>query len=617
MGALFQLNKTVSIPSFQRNFAWRNDQIDQFLKDIFESARNKEDHFWGPVVFLRRDNNDKKYEVIDGQQRITTTTIFISLLRDEVFALAKDAAPGDWQHNLLSVIQNILFLPIALTEPRFTASYLISGVFKSRVMANPESGGKARPEMRKRGGGMSNSELVNSKDLRKAYLRIKDRIRKEVDSCSSMEEKKILLHSLLEASTTHFEIHSMELSNENDAFILFETMNQRGLRLSPADLLKTLTLREIRDRHPGKDEKITDAIDTWDQAVENIGEYDFTKFLRHYLLSSSETKVQTSKIYEKFATQIQSLNDSYKGGAAEVLSRLEESSIIYAKLLGNEKFEKEDQELQASIVRTNSFSDTHRIFLLGLLTSDVSGADRVLLTRAIERLAFRWIATGGNAQVIEDFYTTTVHELRKNPDSAGVQVALQKILERTPSDAELMKLFISDSIDLQKYVLRRIEESTGGLTLKWNDKISLEHLAPQSPNGAYWHLHVANKSEKDPSGHIYADYMRMWGNLTLLESKLNSSISNSEWKVKLSGGPKGLKGISASTMNLNKAFTALPEWTAGLISQRTNWLKTTSISLSSESWVESGVCPIKMWDPSETYPDPFPTAIEVEEEDAA
>jgi uncharacterized protein with ParB-like and HNH nuclease domain len=70
------------IPDYQRNYAWDADSIDKYLADLDEAISSQEDHFFGSIVLL--DEGDSLFGVIDGQQRLTTTVMLLSLIRDNL-----------------------------------------------------------------------------------------------------------------------------------------------------------------------------------------------------------------------------------------------------------------------------------------------------------------------------------------------------------------------------------------------------------------------------------------------------------------------------------------------------------------------------------------------------
>ena len=591
LGSLFSGQSTVTVPSFQRNYSWTKDQLDQFLEDIFSSAETQSSHFWGPIVFLRIPERDTIFEVIDGQQRITTAMILLSLVRDEAQKLenkiVNQGTPGAF--DIYSVIRNFLFIPPLFVNQRFKGSYLIETVMRDYVLADPiDSNGDPRRKLTVGGAGMTPTLKKNSRELRKAVLQMSESLRTKLGLHSSEDARKALLFKIFKALTDDFEIHSMELNNEDDAYVLFETLNDRGLRLNPSDLLKTFTLREVRSL--GTEQDTENALETWDVTVANLGDNDFTKFLRHYMLTRTASKVQVSKIFKHFKEQISLLGAN---GATKNLQLINNSSILYSNLLNVTQHN--DPLLQASFVRMNSYSDTHRVFLLGMLQLNLDSQQQRLLARAIEHLSFRWIACGKNAQQLETIYQDQVHLLKGNPSNENVQTICTELLRLAPSDIELASIVMNDSIDLQKYILRRIEESTGGHVLTWNSPITLEHLAPQNPgvNASHWNAAVQPSTDDELT---YDDYCGNWGNLTLLEKTLNSSIQNAIWPVKVSGIPAShYDGLTVSTMNVNQQIKQCSRWTLDHINHRSDWIHSCVLSLTNQTWVKTGNATITMW----------------------
>jgi hypothetical protein len=469
---------------------------------------------------------------------------------------------------------------------------MIEDVLDKYVLSDPTTpappGGQPilRPQITPRGAGMSASVKTYTKELRAAYIQMTKSLKSRLDALPE-NSRKNLIASIFTSLTTNFEIHTMELTNEDDAYILFESLNDRGLKLNPSDLLKTFTLREVRS-NPGH-LSVDDALGIWDDTVGNLGEYDFTKFLRHYLLTQSDNKVQSRKIFGEFKKQISSLGPL---GAVLNLNQVKAASESYSILLGVTNHP--DSQLRDSFERMNGYSDTHRVILLGLLQTGLDQTSQRLLTRAIEFLSFRWIAAGWNAQELETFYQVLVRKLISNPTAANAVAIKNEILAKAPSDMFLEAITRNDSTDLQRYVLRRIEASTGGAIAGIPN---IEHLAPQNPPAAdpYWYSVVAGKDQPDADGCFYDEYVANWGNLTLLEDKLNKSIQNSQWPQKLSG-IGNYAGISASNYNLNTQIKASPNWTTIEILKREEWLKSCVKVLVGPNWVDNNSAPIQMWD---------------------
>ena len=595
LNAMFLEGPHIEIPSFQRNYSWTKYQISQFLTDVYASAEQGTNHFWGPIVILKRSIPLTVMEIIDGQQRITTAVIMLSLLRDQarklVEPMANQGAPGQWE--VYPAIRNFLFQAPTYANQKFRGSYLISDVLAKYVIADPEipSPNNAPPKVREtmtaRSSSLTPSQKRYSKELRAAYRLMGESLQKEIASKPTDRAKTRFVSELFMALTQRFEIYTLELTDENDAFVLFESLNDRGLKLNPTDILKTVTLNAIRDRNGSA--AVESALDIWDGSVEVLGDYDFTKFLRHHLLIKTDRSVQNGTIVREFRSRIEALGEN---GAHRNLEELERSAGLYAQLLGTTPHP--DQRLRECFLRISRYSDTHRVFLLGMLHTSIDISSQRKLARAIEYLSFRWIASGMNAQQLETIYQTQVRLLIENQTTEGANAVVEHLINAAPDDAKFGDALVqSDSPDLMRYVLFRIEESQGGGLLATTD---LEHLAPQRPgaNRDYWTTNVASDQKPDQYDRTYDDYVDSWGNVTLLESRLNQSIKNSVWETKISGSGS-LKGLTASNYRLNEAIKEAPSWTADHIKNREAWIRATAISLIGATWVRTGQRVVEMW----------------------
>jgi hypothetical protein len=583
---LFMGNQRIEVPSFQRGYSWGKEQVNEFLDDLEASIEDKEPHFYGPVVFLKATKSDAPIDVIDGQQRLTTAVTLISVLRDLAMGLANSKFG---KMDLGFVIRSSLFLPPQFTKPRFQPNYQIVDFLNTYVFPDPINDGVPRPSFGASGGGLAPEVKKATKEFRSAYFRMKDHLETKLASLTEDEQKEYI-YAAWNAATELFEIHSIELYDEDQAFVLFETLNDRGLRLNPSDLLKNLTLRQVK--FSGNELDFDLALKKWDQMVSQLGDYDFSKFLRHYLLLDQDEKVQSNKIFKIFKEKLK--NDG-QYGANENLNNLSQSAGLYSQLLGEQPHP--NKEVSECIIRLNEFSDTHRVALLAVLRREQSAADVAKLCRAIESLAFRWILKGSNAQTLEDFY----QKLGRAYQSFEIndEEFLSRVLDFQPVDSELRAaVTLADSRPLQKYVLKKLEYHWAHEN--W-EKLTIEHLAPQNPDkDSNWVSKVQLPLRHDGDGNpiLYDQYISMWGNLTLLSPALNSSIQNQEWIKKRDGDPsKKFDGISASTLNLNEAIKQLPEWNQEMILQRTEWIADALVQMTSEKWIKTGKFQVSKWAP--------------------
>lgn len=611
--------EAIEVPTFQRGYSWTKKELWDYLRDVTEAAHTGMSHFFGPVVLLR-EPAQQAVQIVDGQQRITTSVMCLSILRDIVVEFDSPTIyPGTVKEkNLHGLCHEELFREDGM--PRFTAAPAIRFIFRERVLADPmpPESPQQRPKLTVKGAEMPNSsDRRNSKELRAAWIFLNEQLRsfvttgtlKDPTRASSADDVRLDLplqkenvFKLISALTKNFGVHCMTLSSEQDAYILFETLNDRGLRLSPGDILKTMTLRKISSS--GSEAMLQDALQRWDRIGDYLNDFDISRFLRHFLLATSKNPVRRDEVLEQFRKRIDAAGVSPSVGAQENLVQLHDAAEKYSSLIGENS--SSDPQLDNSAQRLNVLGDTHRVLMLGviLMDSGVSLEDRRRLFRATEYLHFRWTLAGKNAQTLENTYQGLLLGLR---GSVSVGATIQQMIRSAPDDDEFRDSdpgadVFNSNVDHARYLLHRIGTLHSSDVPHWKSKsqLSLEHLAPQKPKqGANWFKLVApaDATPDSPSEAVYDDFKDRWGNLTMLEYSLNASIKNAEWETKLSGST-GRKGIRESAYSLNTPIKSVPAWNRALIDHRTKWLRDSMLILLGKDWVETGVCDVPAWNPN-------------------
>ena len=595
LAGIFHDQKTTSVPNFQRNYSWGATEIDPFLQDLFTAANDDQSHFFGPIVLLTQKNSRL---LVDGQQRITTAVMCLAILRDFIHELPIDERTYESGGASFDLMQYraILFDSIDLNKPKFESNYQLRDLFYKGVLVDPSSPEKIT--FTKAGAGLSQEQIRVTKELRAGYLRLKNGIYKwlrtgqlEHDNrnSDSFEIQRARIQRLYQTLTGGFGIHSMILNNEEDAFVLFETLNERGLKLSPADLLKTLIMKEVLSTYGEK--KLETVLTDWDQTNSNVGEYPYSKFLRHHLLTLESEPVQMKRVFGIFKSRVVGKGE---GVPLQELTRIKKSSGNYKLLLESNKYS-----------HLNAISETHRVLLLGVLNNiaDHNANSKLIdcLVRATEYLAFRWIVCGQNAQILETKYQELAGRVSLVNSTDGLEKFIEEIRQFAPNDIEFKNALNNlESQPLQKFLLRRVEAGLNGQHA-WDDNLTLEHLAPQNPDGSNsnWKIHVPDLNLEE----IIIDYSKRitsLGNLTLLERGLNSQIQNFNWDIKVGGqsGEDGYKGLDASSCMLNKSLVDIPQWNGDLIISRGNYLVEAALKLFSIEWIKTGKSAVSAFDTS-------------------
>jgi len=577
---LFETNNTVEVPNFQRNYVWQKENVEQLLKDAIAAGEAGDTHFFGPIVLLK---NGANFEVIDGQQRITTTVLTLAILRDLLMEKRYfPATEATFVDDYKFLIRSHLFKTQADPKPKFRAGYLIRKMFDEGVLPIVDD---RTMTLTKRGLGLNNAEINDSKELRKIFLFIERFLRNLFEPLSVTVRKK-LFKQIYVGLTESFQIHSMVVEDEFDAFRLFESINYLGIKLEPGDLLKSLTLRKIQAEFP---EKLDKALTDWDTFIESLDGYNVSKFLRHYLLATTKPKVQASKIFPLFKTKL----DGDADNALKVLSELLLASKNYGVLLGSAQSQHTNNEINEISKRLNFLGDTHRILLLMILESNLNVPQKAQAFRAAEYLVFRNVSSRANRQETEDLYRALGQELQKieKDDNSGVTDWCNRVIDEAVSDEFLRTFQVNNTEkvgiqydpreDLARYVLAVLTDDIDDFVVATP---TLEHLAPQSPStDSNWNAVVPS----DPD--IYEVQIHWWGNLTWLEESLNKKIQNKEWHLKLVGNPSNnIDGLQKSNFLMTKRVCKKNAWTSTEIESRGNWMLGTFLQLRSADWVITG-----------------------------
>lgn len=96
LGLFDSSQKSFEIPVYQRAYSWEKDQWQTFLNDLLEQIEGENNYFYGNIL-LETVKKDVKYEIIDGQQRLTTLTIFIRSILNVLKKREKELQDFDFQ----------------------------------------------------------------------------------------------------------------------------------------------------------------------------------------------------------------------------------------------------------------------------------------------------------------------------------------------------------------------------------------------------------------------------------------------------------------------------------------------------------------------------------------
>lgn len=521
------------VPEYQRAYAWGDQQVDELWDDL--TASMGEGHFMGSVV-LNVEDEDRP-QVIDGQQRLTTLVILLALIRDRYHGIGSQFTGQPDQLLLNSFAKGSLAYKLRSGDANWP-------VLRDFLLRNPND------EARKVFSQLSSLDKV-TRVRNKRLVANSKRLSKALDAyIAKADNAETALYAMEQHVRTGLEFVAIRVGNVSDAFLLFETLNDRGLQLSAADLLKSHLLSKVAQQ--SKDDATTqEASKAWDKLIDQLGGVDVTRFLRHYLLMS-RPKVRKDDVFDEFKKDVQTF------GASKLLNRLTDFAADYGRLLDPERVE--DPTIRGALESIHGQNSvTHFVVLLPALHY-LSSQDFARVCRVAEMLSFRWVVCGLNAQELESNYAKAAQVLDMSEGDQADEV-IESLTSVLPPSDQFREGFRQARMGVKyvtRYVLASIEQALNPVgELKTPDDVHIEHVMPKTQT-PYWEERVDENEE-------YDDITARWGNLTLLHQSPNQQISNGDFDVKR-------EHYAGSEIRITRHLTELDSWNSQAIDMRQRWL---------------------------------------------
>jgi uncharacterized protein with ParB-like and HNH nuclease domain len=514
-------NDAYIIPAYQRDYAWDTEQWSQLWEDLSGyKDSNAEDHFLGPLIVTPNETKEDLFEVIDGQQRLTTIQMIICLIRDRWIDL------GDLSTNQMGdlvpnkqLTSELIYSLTPSVRYNFTPNRYLAEVYRDFIQRNPGDSDRKSVENRQSLKGYKYADRAS--EAVRGYRFFKEKIF-SFDEDTLRKFEKYLLHNVY--------LLNVKAGGSSNAFLLFETLNYRGLELTQTDLVKSFLFSKVSD-----DTKAETLIKNWDIVSDNLGSKSPDLFLRHYLLLFND-KVKKRDIYGE-------IKDRYpdENSAIKLIKDLLHYSKLYSYIARENDFEGANKEVLNSLF--NDLSDlgveTQSIYLLAILHRFYSQVEKIDLkriekaARLVEVLSFRWTTCGKNAQDLETIYQEAASKIMSDVDvENNFENAQDILISALPANSEFENALtnaIVRSAPRARYILKKIDDyetADGAYVLMNSNRLHVEHVAPQRPSGDHdWKAQMKGDSN-------YREIIFRIGNLVLLPEKINREASNKPFDKK-------------------------------------------------------------------------------------
>ena len=547
------------VPDYQRSYSWGAPQIDEFLDDLFNvlhSDNQDARHFLGAITMSRRNNSQSDVDLIDGQQRITTIFIFLYVVLSEYQSERfKEKAHG----RADELIRKLAFLDddgnnvgSRLMLGAFNRAFFDEYIIKGHSLSITEKENiKAKYKEK--------HEYNQNQAIFEAFNRIKLAVEERLDCCGTEENAYEYLKALHLCLYDRFELVTMVVEEEADAFLIFETLNDRGLVLSAVDLIKNKLFQAFSARQNEFPQLKAD----WESMCNNIENKDnLKKYLLHYWRSklghvSSQTLYKTCRDYIS--------KDSYQR-AKSIIKDLKEYSTYYNGLCDPMAAHPwTNKKLKSALDDMNKIGyDMARPILLSAVRHYPHDEDKIAtIARMCLNFLIRYISVLKNKPTSLE---KDISDWACDP-TFSIEMLKSKFEEKAP-DAKFKEALSNISIpytsQLAHYLLCVYEAEGFNRKEIWTSPgrftNTVEHILPQevnpaTPSGQYWLKQFDNLDNCS----IYEERL---GNYAFLTKPAQSKALNREFDHK--------KHIysTETDMLLTKELTAYDNWNPENIMKR-------------------------------------------------
>jgi len=515
-----------SVSYFQRDYSWTRDEWNKLFDDILDSLKERRKHFFGFMTFFKSNNTDE-IQIIEGQQRLATITILAAVIRDIFFEKHNDK----WKEidsqliKTKDIFSESSFLKLKLSD-------INNNFFREHIQKEDNAKSKIE-KMRKEKRLKSSNRLIRS-----CYEYFYEKLKNEHLSLE-----------ILRQATRELIVVTTEVTNLRSAYILFQTLNDRGLDLTLSDLLKTHLLQKAGDDW-------AEVKKDWDYVLNLPGIGNTSVFLRHYWLSTRGV-VKEEELFDKFSDEIKNREDALK-----FILELKKEAEIYSLILEPNASDFDGNKLVIELLKDELYvlSKQQVLPLLLALYQKFDAKDNSII-RALINFIFRYLTIGEQEnKELESLFSETAIGVRNNKIRSPKAV-IKELSKKDIGDDTFKQLFKIKQIKENKkavYILTKIEQFLSGQREKFATDITLEHVSPINPDQECKQYMIDNNLWEDKDEWVYRI-----GNMTLLLEKINKKAQNTLPMVKS-------KEIYCkhTKLEINKDLQNITKWTGKEIENR-------------------------------------------------
>ena len=530
------------IPDYQRPYSWTTEQTGELLEDLLNAMpkngkiedafpEDASPYFLGSIVIIKEGT---KSEVVDGQQRLTTLTLLFCVLRELSRELSEDldlvTELDEYVRQKPKIIKGTKEL-FRLTLRERDRDFFQKNIQQPAQLRNCIKKGNIK---------RTDSQQRMFENVKYLWSDLSDR---------DEEQRKRLAIFLVQ----HCYLVVVSASDRNSAYRIFSVLNDRGLDLSPTDILKAETIGAMAENSRSK------YTDEWESIEEELGRDNFRSLFAHIRMIYMKVKGQkelSAEFREGVLKQVPEnenfINDvlSPYSDAYKIVSR-----AAYESSNGAEKVNRYLKHL----TRLDN-SDWIPPAMAFFNRNKGNTAELIQFTRDLERLAYGMFITRKNINHRISRYARVLHAIEKNEDLFGDDRPLQLSSQEKEEILRVLNGPIYPLPSVPKPLLLRLDSLVAEKGASYDHSvITIEHVLPQNPKeDSEWIKWFPDEEEREEWTHKIA-------NLVLLSRRKNTRASNFEFKRKKDEYfcHEGVTPFALTTQVVSE-----PKWTPEVLEQR-------------------------------------------------
>lgn len=519
------------VPAYQRSYAWEDEHVDALLADIHEAIKGKEkEYFLGSIVVT--GPVDRRFEVVDGQQRLTTVSLLIAAIRDRFRRDGDTEAETSIRNDFLANVDR----KTKEREPKLALNEVDNELYQELIEDQSSVDVTRFPRQ-------SHKRLLGAANCMRKYID---------DLCQTSKDSEETLHEWLDYLEANLKVIMVTTPDDSNAFVIFETLNDRGLELAISDLLKNYLFHRSGD-------KLEETKNRWLTMVAVLESASddplIVTYLRHFAMS------KYGLVREKELFSIIKRRVTSKKLALQFSTELSNAAKTYAALINtdHESWSAYDSATREAVHTLNLLGMVQvRPLLLAILdkfeVKKVSAAFKKLVAVAVR---FQ-IVGGAGGGTLERIYSDAARGVTEGKLNSIEEIL--KAFTTLPSDSVFISAFRVATISKQalaRYYLRMLEsavlENSEELVPNTDTgRVNLEHILPITPSDVW--LKSWNSDDAK-------SYCRRLGNMAIMSAKVNSTLGNEEF------GKKRTE-LSKSSFYFTKIIVDYKRWDQAAIEDR-------------------------------------------------